>query len=295
MTLSVSLSLSSTESLAEVTGLSTAIVRRDHIKVLPGKWKWSADDTFPPISCVLATQFWSADFYKTVREELLQPIPNPDVVVGGEFITVETQQRSRVSQAPSKQCPNPDIEAYSEASEPDSDIAVPALRPTAERRSSSQPPAQEIPKCGVIHLVGMKPGSVVPASLKDLEYSLVVIEVSEADSGASVHSFVARLVNSCDRIMVAIMGDRISCGDARAALQSDVVREQLKCCSVRVYRPEPNTSPYQFGEQELLLITRINCGFKACTPFIVVCESLAKGSKGHPFEVLRWDTQSRLV
>ena len=66
------------------------------MKVYPGNWKWSEEDPYPGLQSVLDTPFWQHEAYKSLRESLKMPIPNPEVLVGGEFVTIDTlAQRPR--------------------------------------------------------------------------------------------------------------------------------------------------------------------------------------------------------
>ena len=60
------------------------------VRVLVGDWRWSPDATWPPIACVMKAPLWAADKYKDLRANLALPLPNPSLVVGGEFTTIDS-------------------------------------------------------------------------------------------------------------------------------------------------------------------------------------------------------------
>ena len=60
------------------------------VRVLVGDWRWSPDATWPPVACVLKAPLWAADKYKDLRANLALPLPNPSLVVGGEFATIDS-------------------------------------------------------------------------------------------------------------------------------------------------------------------------------------------------------------
>lgn len=257
-----------TESVSEITGLSTSLVRTDHIRVLPGKWKWQDNDQWPPISTVLATHFWQDDTYKEIREALREPIPNPDVVVGGEFITIDTWARTSatVSEPPAAE-PPADL-----GTEPiiEEDVNAPIPKPTVQapvepRTAGSEPEEESKPKTGLLHLVGMKFGSYVPASLRDLSYSVVFVEATDDDS-RGIHTLVGRIISNSEHVLVAVMGDVNSAADAVASIQKAYVREQLKVVMIRVYIPTNSNPPYAFDEMHLYLLYRLSLSMKVTFP-----------------------------
>ena len=86
-----------TETLAEVRSVQAALRSTEDIKVLPGKWSYSDAEEFPPLQTVLDTPLWSDPFFRDVRAALLCEVPNPEVVVGGEYMTVESRRRRRTT------------------------------------------------------------------------------------------------------------------------------------------------------------------------------------------------------
>ena len=271
--------VSSSETLAEVTGLSTALLRKDHIRILPGKWRWSQEEQWPPIQCVLECKFWKEEVYKTVRDPLRQAIPTPDVIVGGEFVTIDTKAKeappageaegSAPAASAAEEPQDLGTEVIREGSDSDSDhgsAQCPSPMPSPAKPTQAEP-KEEI-KTGLIHVLGMQPGSFFPATLRDLPYCLTVLEVSDEDSGAGVHSMVARLLNLEERMVVAVIGDPIAVQDAQAAIQRDIVREQLKVSQIAIHTAAQDNPPWQFNVQHLLLISRSWPKFKACHPSI---------------------------
>ena len=264
-----------TESLAEVTGLSSQLLRKDHIRVLPGRWKWSQEDRFPPIACVLATKFWHDELYKAVREPLKRPIPTPEVLIGGEFVTVETKRKrpppavpesAPTASQPTSQPPDLGTEPIPEDSEAGSH---PAPSPKPSPSKDKEPPKEdESTKTGLIHVLGMKADGYFPGTLRDLSYHMVFIEVGDDDTDATspVHSVVARLMYMAERFLVAVIGDRIRVHDVSQAIQKDIVRERLLVYPIYIFSPEAASAPYQFGQQELLIISRMAPKFKVCSP-----------------------------
>ena len=87
------LPLSCSEGLTEVTAPEASLEKPEHIRVLPGRRKWSTEEQWPKLEMVLATKFWSDDLYRPIREMLRHPVANPEVILGGEFITVDTTAR----------------------------------------------------------------------------------------------------------------------------------------------------------------------------------------------------------
>ena len=105
----------STEGLSEVSGLEAALEKPDHIQVLPGRWRWSKVEPWPKVEMVLATKFWSDDMYKPIREMLRHPAANPEIILGGEFITVDTSAgKVQAVQAPQQ----PTLRAHPASSPP---------------------------------------------------------------------------------------------------------------------------------------------------------------------------------
>ena len=88
--------------------LEAALEKPDHIRVLPGRWSWSKEEPWLKLEMVLATKFWSDDMYKPIRELLRHPVANPEIILGGEFITVDTTARKvQAVQAPQQPLPEP--------------------------------------------------------------------------------------------------------------------------------------------------------------------------------------------
>ena len=150
-----------------MSGLEAALEKPDHIRVLPGRWRWSKEEPWPKLELVLATKFWSDEMYKSIREMLRHPVATPEIIKGGEFITVDTTARKvqavQAPQHPASSAPTATdlgttvIDETPLGSIQHSTDTVPAL--------PAKPPAAsewERPSSGLIHVVGMKPGNGVP-------------------------------------------------------------------------------------------------------------------------------------
>ena len=270
--------LSLSENLSEVSGLGSGLVKKDHIRVLPGKWKWAEDDTFPPLGTILDTHFWKDSVYLPIRETLKQPIPNPEVLVGGEFVTINVCGPQKTPPPNASQAPEPPEDLGTEVI----DEGEPNLFPSSSATAPSEPATRRealmaalgVPDFGLIHLVGLQPGSFVPASLKDLPYQLVIIEVTQEDASKGVHQLVARLINATESLLVVLTGDPYNVTDVAAAIQRDVTREQLKQTSIRMYHPSQQSPPFQMDEKSILILSRLHLKFKVYTHLaLAVCFS----------------------
>ena len=257
--------VSLSENLSEISGLGSALMKRDHIRVLPGKWKWSQDDQFPPLSTILETHFWKDATYTPIREMLRLPIPSPDVLVGGEFVTINVLGPQKTPPPNASQAAGSAEDLGTEVideGDPDLFASSSATAPTdAGKKESTQVAAGTSP-FGLIHLVGMKPGSFVPATLKELPYVLAIVEVCEEDSRHGVHQLVAQLMNFRESLVVVLAGDPYHVTDAAASIQRNVARDQLKQTTVRLYYPAQDCLPYQMAEKTVLILSRLQLRFK---------------------------------
>lgn len=81
------------ECLGEIPALESSLINKNDIKILPGKWEWTAAQPWPPLSSVLKTPLWSSDHYAALRERLLRPAPQLSMVTGGQFVTIYTTRQ----------------------------------------------------------------------------------------------------------------------------------------------------------------------------------------------------------
>ena len=271
-----------TENLAEVTGLSSALQRSDHIRVYPGKWRWTEDDQWPPLQAVLQTQFWSSEDYKPVREGLREAVPNPEVIVGGEFVTVDIHVQ-RVAAPPATQ----ELQPAQPAEEP-KDLGTeiidegqpmppqPAVsqRPLVSEAAPSQPEPSQQRKSGLIHLVGMRVGSLVPEGLRDLNYRLVLIEATEEDPHMEAHSLAARVLDTSQDVIIAVIGSPLRSNEVASSIQKLISREQLKMCHMTIHTPSNVTQPWLFDQHHLVLISRRHFHFRVCIWFLLCAAGL---------------------
>ena len=70
--------------------LQSEVNRLEYVKVLPGKWKFSHSEPFPPISTVTAVPFWQSPLFEHLRNTLLKPLSEPSVTFVSEYITIDT-------------------------------------------------------------------------------------------------------------------------------------------------------------------------------------------------------------
>ena len=250
------------------------------MKVYPGKWRYSEEEPYPSLQAVLDTPFWRDETYKPVRESLKIPIPNPEVVVGGEFITIDTLAQRSVPKGAAAAAPSPKKEPEeeeegmlpterilegSEGEEEATPTATPPVRSPGMAPRREPPPEQaEGVKYGLIHLVPMMVGSMVPQSLRTLGYSLVIVEAAELEAEKGVHSLVPRLLTENPELLVAIIGEALHCGEALASIQRNITREDLKIYTIRVYWPNTGVPPWNFAEMQLLLISRWTLTWRVC-------------------------------
>ena len=151
-------------------------------------------------------------------------------------------------------------EEIHEGSEPEETATA---TPTALVRAPGMAPKREdvLPepegvKYGLIHLVPMAVGTRVPASLPQLDYSVVLVEAGEVEAENGVHSLVARLLTGKPELVVALVGEVMNCGEALNGIQRSMTRQDLKTYTIRMYWPNNAETPWTFGELQLLLVTR---------------------------------------
>ena len=84
---------------------------------------------------------------------------------------------------------------------------------------------------------------------------MVVVEMSVLDTHG-VHQLLSRMMVSDDKLIVAVIGDHVSVGQAAASIQQWIHRESLKSVMIRIYHPKPNIHPWVFDEMQLVLLSR---------------------------------------
>ena len=95
-----SLPPSPAETAGEVNWLRGQLRQDADIKVTTGSWRWSQEDQFPPLQCVLETKFWSDVAYDECRKALQQELLKPKVVLGGQFTTITTRGKDTSDMVP---------------------------------------------------------------------------------------------------------------------------------------------------------------------------------------------------
>jgi hypothetical protein len=78
-------------SLAEVPALESSLLRPEHalVSLASSRWRWTAEDPWPPIACVLQTPIYKNAEYEGLRARLRQPAPTqPPLLrtVSGRFV-----------------------------------------------------------------------------------------------------------------------------------------------------------------------------------------------------------------
>ena len=266
--------LSCSEGLTEVTALEASLEKPEHIRVLPGRWKWTTEEPWPKLEMVLATKFWSDDMYKPIRELLRHPMANPEIIQGGEFITVDTTARKVQAVQPP-----PQPRAFPESSPPTAtDLGTEVIDETplgSEEPSSTQPTQAAKPSAaadqqrsgsGLIHVVGMKQGNAVPETLMSVKYRMVFIELGVEDMCTNVHNLPINLMLGDENVVVVVVGNHVAVAQAVTTLESASALHKPHVLRLTVTTNTKEDQAYSFSQEDMCIISRKQLPWKAWTP-----------------------------
>jgi hypothetical protein len=211
-----------------VPGLEATLRRKEAIRILPGRWKWSPEDPWPPSREVEKCDFFSSGQYESALQRLKKPAVQPTVTVGGQFVTVNMH-------TPSTATISPIVPGYpAPAPVP---LAEPEMETQASQRSgkavakTGAPPERE----GLMHIFSVTSTSSVPEDLLALPFKMVLIELEE-DQALQANPLLVKLLRA--GVDVVVVGERL-CVQAAMNRITDLCGADMQCSEygVDLYQP----------------------------------------------------------
>ena len=101
-----------TGNLAEISSIRARVQNKSVVKIPLAGFKYSERNQFPSLDSIKKSAFWSSGSYEGLRLRLSKAVPEVNLTVGGDFITINTRRgTTSVSEAEvldageSKVCP----------------------------------------------------------------------------------------------------------------------------------------------------------------------------------------------
>ena len=245
--------------LAEIPSLEASLVKKDDAKVSLASihWRWSEKEPYPPLSAVLKTPIWALDRYNPVRCRLLNPIPAPEIRLGGQYLTVDLHPPTKASVEPQPSAPVDTPEpTSSEAS------AVPS------RGSRPKRAAAPVGRYGLVHVAGFHYQAPLPADLSNINYSAVIVEAGENNFSEGVHPHLVRLVSR--GVPTLIVGKHTEVRELTQFLKDSIADHRTY--EVEICRPPTagGAGSYRFTRTKMVIVVRTALTWKVCSVLPVV-------------------------
>lgn len=238
-------------SLAEVPSLEASLTSKDDCKVnLSGtRWRWTEHDPWPPLTAVMRTPIWSAERYAAVRLRLLSAIPSPEIVFGGQYVTVDLH--------PSKGSTEPTTEPVSGAE--------PSTQGSGVVRKVAKRAAAPVGRFGLIHIAAFSPKSPLPSDLTNLPYKALIIEAGSNDFADGVHPQVTRLLNR--GVPALVCGEKQDVQELLQYLKDGL--DEVRVLDMELCRPpiagETLVGRYRYHRYQLVMLYKMVMPWKVCS------------------------------
>ena len=211
------------------------------------QWRWSEKEPFPPLPVVLKTPLWSDPKYEAVRQRLLTPIPQPEVRLGGAYVTVDLHPPTKATSP--------------KASEAESSAAV-AEDATQGAKKAGKRAAAAVDRYGLIHITGFNHRAPLPSDLSNIQYSALVVEASEQDFTDGVHPQVTRLLSR--GVPTLVVGERQDVNEFLTFVRDSIVdsRQYDMELTIPATAHDPKAGYYRYRRYRMVFISRSTIQWK---------------------------------
>ena len=202
-----------------------------------------------------------------VRSRLISPVPQPKVITGGHFLTLDTL--GGVVQRPLAGGAAAAGSEHSESPPSQGDIEEEGPPVTRSQSTTPQSPkraAAPVDRFGLIHVVSVHHTVPIPAELQKLPYAAVVLEILGEDFADGGNTFLQRMIIA--GIPMLIVGKSVDVDDALRFVRKveEAASMTLQKNTVELCRPAAVNAniAYRFVAHKMVLVTSVPLPFKVC-------------------------------
>jgi hypothetical protein len=204
--------------------------RRDDIRILPGRWRWSETDEFPPWSEVKECPLLNPEcaHYNAARAKLQKAVVQPEITSGGQYVTINIYQTQNM--VVSQVVPGLGQETVVP-------MASPGGVQERKKAQSKTKPEKEAVREGIVHLVNMARTAAVPEDIQKLEFKLMVLECAD-DVLVGINPFLMRLLRQ--GVDLLLVGDPLSVTELVNTVET-MCGQDLHCSKYTIHLHKPCT------------------------------------------------------
>ena len=199
-----------------------------------------------------------ADKYLPVRNRLLTAVPQPVVITGGAFLTLDTLGAStKGAKEKDKETSSPIL-----TGEGDTQSSAESAESTPSKRTAKRA-AEPVDRSGLIHVASVAPKVAIPGELQRLPYAAVVLELHGGEFSEGGNNMLQRLAIA--GVPMLVVGRWMEVEDFLKFLQTAEEGGLMVLQKVHVDLCVPARNapvPYRFTSHRIVLITKTAIPFK---------------------------------
>lgn len=196
------------------------------------------------------------DNYEPIRSRLASAVPQPKVITGGHFLTLDTLgETDRKKKAETSTAE----EAAGSQETPPGELSSPVSSTPSPKRA-----ADPVARWGLVHVASIHHTVPVPAELQKLAYAAVILELTQSDFAENGNTMIQRLIIA--GVPILVVGSGVDVDEALRFVRrvEDEIQKPMHKVTIELCRPAGRTGGgvYRYVSHRMVLLTNIPIPFK---------------------------------